>query len=86
MKSWMERSSAREDERVKRAGQREQLKLTKLSESEDIEAYLITFERMMEVYEIAKEKWTFQLAPLLTGKTQQAYPAMYSDHITNYCY
>ena len=76
MREWMERSGAREDERVKKAGKLEQLKLTKLTDSEDIEAYLTTFERMMGVYEITEDKWAFRLAPQLTGKAQQAYAAL----------
>ena len=73
MREWMERSGAREDERVKKAGK---LELTKLTDSEDIEAYLTTFERMMGVYEITEDKWAFRLAPQLTGKAQQAYAAL----------
>ena len=44
------------------------LKLTKLTEKEDIEAFLKTFERMMEAYEIDADRWAFKLAPQLTGK------------------
>jgi hypothetical protein len=84
MKNWMDRSSAREDERVRSAGRHEQLKLTKLTESEDIEAYLTTFERMMGVYGVEEDRWAFQLAPLLTGKAQQAYAAVSADEAHNY--
>ena len=48
----------------------ETVKLTRFSESDDIEAYLTTFGRMMGAYEIAKERWPFNLAPQLTGKAQ----------------
>ena len=46
---------------VTRVVQKEaELKLTKLMDADDIEAYLTTFERMMGAYEIEK---TFRLAP-----------------------
>ena len=45
------------------------LKLTCLSDH-DIEAYLMTFERMMRVYEVDRAQWVFKLAPQLTGKAQ----------------
>ena len=49
------------------------LKLTKLTETENIESYLTTFERMMHVYNVDEEQWAFKLAPQLAGKAQQAY-------------
>ena len=52
------------------------VKLTKLGATDDVEAYLTTFERMMVVYEVPKERWAFMLAPQLTGKAQQAFAAM----------
>ena len=52
------------------------MKLTKLIESNDVEAYLTTFERMMETYQVEKAKWAYLLAPQLTDKAQQAYAAM----------
>ena len=79
MREWMERSNDMENKRVNKASQYSQLKLTKLTESEDIEAYLTTFERMMGVYEVTEDRWVFQLAPLLTGKAQQAYAALSVD-------
>ena len=41
-----------------------------------MEAYLTTFERMMEAFQVDKAKWAYLLAPQLTGKAQQAYAAM----------
>ena len=41
--------------------------LSRLTEEDDIEAYLTTFERMMEGYSIEKGKWSYRLAPNLTG-------------------
>ena len=52
------------------------LKLTKLSDADDIEAYLTTSEHMMYAYKIPKERWVYKLAPQLTGRAQQAYVAM----------
>ena len=37
----------------------------KMTESDDIVAYLTTFERLMVSYEIKKEKWAFKLGPRL---------------------
>ena len=60
------------------------LKLTKLGEGDDIEAYLTTFERIMEAHEVRRERWSYQLAPQLTGKAQQAYAALPPDEAKNY--
>ena len=61
-----------------------ELKLTKLSNSDDIEAYLTTFERMMGVFEVDRAKWAFKLAPQLTGRAQQAYAAMAATDAGDY--
>ena len=53
-----------------------QVKLVPLTEQDDIEAYLITFERVMQAYDIPNEQWTYYLAPQLTGKAQQAFAAL----------
>ena len=47
------------------------MKLTKLTERDDIKAYLTTFERMMVSYEIKPDRWVFKLAPQLTRKLMQ---------------
>ena len=60
------------------------LKLTKLTESEDIESYLKTFERMMEAYEVEEDRWAFKLAPQLTGKSQQAYASLSAHQAAQY--
>ena len=44
------------------------VKLVPLSVKDDIEAYLVTFERIMVAHEIHKDQWPHQLAPQLTGK------------------
>ena len=48
----------------------EETKMTSLTEKDDLEAYLTTFEQMVEGYEIGKEKWDYKLAPQLIGKAQ----------------
>ena len=65
-------------------GPKDSLKLTKLTDGEDIEAFLKIFERLMEAYEIPKERWAYRLAPQLTGKAQQAYAAVSSDSARKY--
>ena len=65
-------------------GPKDSLKLTKLTDGEDIEAFLKTFERLMEAYEVPKEHWAYRLAPQLTGKAQQAYAAVSSDSAKKY--
>ena len=64
--------------------QTEFIKLTRLGENDDVEAYLTTFERIMEVNEVGRERWPFQLAPQLTGKAQQAYAALNPDDAKDY--
>lgn len=84
MREWMERSQVREGERVPRDEDRDHLRLTELTESEDIEAFLTTFERMMQVYEVREDRWAFKLAPQLTGRAQQAYAALNADDAAKY--
>ena len=59
-----------------RAEKDRDVRVAKLTEEDDIEAYLTTFERLMTVYEIPEERWVFKLAPQLVGKAQQAYAAL----------
>ena len=59
----------------------DQLKLTKLLEREDVEAYLTTFQRMMTAYKIGEDR---KLPPQLTGKALQAYAALSTDLADNY--
>ena len=47
-------------------------KLVPLSEKNDIEAYLVTFKRIMGAHEITRDQWPYHLAPQLTGKAQLA--------------
>ena len=66
------------------AGESDSLKLTKLHEKDDVEAYLTTFERLMAAYEVPKKKWSYKLAPQLTGKAQQAFAAMTPEEASSY--
>ena len=61
-----------------------EIKITKLTEADDIEAYLTTFECLMQVYEVPQERWVFKLAPQLVGKAQQAYAALSSNDAKGY--
>jgi len=47
----------------------ESLKLTKLTEADDIEAFLTTFGRAVEAHGADRDKRAAILAPQLTGKT-----------------
>ena len=51
-------------------------RLARLEDSDDIEHYLLTFERLAEVYQWPKEDWAIHLIPLLTGKARSAFVAM----------
>ncbi len=51
-------------------------KLEKLSDSDDVEHFLITFERIAAACRWPKEEWAFHLIPLLTGKARAAYVHM----------
>ena len=72
------------EQSISRRTDTDSLKLTKLGEGDDIEVYLTTFERIMEAHEVRRERWSYQLAPQLTGKAQQAYAALPPDEAKNY--
>ena len=59
-------------------------KLPKLQDSDDIEAYLYTFERHMETYKVERTYWVAQLAPLLRGMAQKAYMAVPRESSNDY--
>ena len=59
-------------------------RIPRLSDADDIEAYLTTFERLMTVDGVDKATWAVRLAPHLTGKAQQAYAAMRETEATDY--
>ena len=74
MRKLVERKEEPRKEEPRKAERSDAIKLTKLTDQDDIEAYLTVFERMMEAYEVAKPRWAFMLAPQLTGATDA------SDH------
>ena len=49
----------------------DKVKVLKLTESDDMEAYLTTFEWMMTAYEVPDGRWAFKL---LTGLIAAAHP------------
>ena len=57
-----------------------------VTDPSDIEAYLVTFERIMSAHEIRKNQWPYHLAPhaQLTGKAQLAFAAMSSTEAKDY--
>ena len=59
-------------------------KLTKLTEQDDIEAYITVFERTMTAYGVDKSRWSYMLAPQLTGKAQRAFAAMEAERSGDY--
>lgn len=58
--------------------------LARLEDTDDIEHYLLTFERLAEVYQWPKEDWAIHLIPLLTGKARSAFVAMDPVHTQSY--
>ncbi len=77
--------SGREDRAAATARSLESsVKLSKLPEADDIEAYLMTFERLMRAYEVNETRWALKLAPQLTGKAQLAYAAMDTSQAGDY--
>ena len=58
--------------------------IPRLEEDDDIEQYLITFERLAMAYRWPREDWAVFLVPYLTGKARSAYVAMNMDHATDY--
>ena len=56
----------------------------KLTEADDVEHYLTTFERVATAYKWLKEVWMVKLAPLLSGKAQAAYASMGIEECSNF--
>ncbi|KAK7913399.1 hypothetical protein WMY93_013610 [Mugilogobius chulae] len=59
-------------------------RLEKLTTEDDIEHYLITFERIAAVCRWHHRDWVFRLIPLLTGKARAAYVHMDMDEALDY--
>ena len=56
----------------------------KLTEADDIEACLTTFERLVTSEKLEQRHWAFKLTPYLTGKAQPAYAALSSEEAADY--
>ena len=52
------------------------MKFKALKDDDDIESYLITFERIMVAHKVEKERWLHYLAPQLAGRAQLAFAAL----------
>ena len=52
------------------------VKLVPLAENDDIEAYLVTFERIMAAHKVEKSRWSQYFAPQLSGRAQLAFAAL----------
>eukprot|EP00731_Ephydatia_muelleri_P003135 Em0001g3135a len=74
----------RTEVRTRRGPSEKDVQLVRLTEKDDIETYLTTFERVMEAYEIDKSRWAFKLAPYLSGKAQQAYASLSAEEAAQY--
>ena len=61
-----------------------EVKLVPLTEKDDIEAYLMTFERIMRAYQIEKWRWLQYLALQLTGKAQLVFRAILTTDAGSY--
>ena len=59
-------------------------RLEKLTENDDVEHFLITFERIAVACRWPKVDWVFRLLPLLTGKARGAYVHMDVDDAHEY--
>ena len=62
----------------------ESLKLTKLGETDNIEAFLTTLERAAEAHGVERDKRAAIVAPQLTGKTGLAYTVMSDKDARDY--
>ena len=58
---------------------RDKLVLTKLTDADDIEAFLT-----MTVYGVAEDRWAMKLAPQLTGRALESYAALSSAAASKY--
>ncbi len=59
-------------------------RLARLEDTEDIEHFLTTFERLAEVYQWPRGDWAIRLIPLLTGKARSAFVAMNPSQTQDY--
>ncbi|XP_048881447.1 uncharacterized protein LOC125748837 [Brienomyrus brachyistius] len=59
-------------------------RLQRLGETDDVEHYLVTFERIAVACQWPTTDWAVRLAPLLTGKARAAYVSMDQDDALSY--
>ncbi|XP_071941924.1 uncharacterized protein [Antedon mediterranea] len=72
----MDKQKDSEEKRLKDIMRLKEVQIAKLSDSDDIENYLTTFERIAKTYEWRKEHWVVKLIPHLTGKARAAYASL----------
>ncbi len=58
--------------------------LQKLVDSDDVEHYLTTFERIAGAYKWPTATWSLKLAPMLTGKAQAAYASLDAETASDF--
>jgi len=58
--------------------------LVKLSEQDDVGAFLQISERVMRSHEVQLEQWAAVIAPDLSGKAQEAYGALGDEECDDY--
>ena len=69
---------------VAKSGAELSVKLVALKDDDDIESYLITFERIMAAHKVGKERWPHYLAPQLAGKALLAFAALSITEVGEY--
>ena len=86
MRTQMEKLMKLVEDKTARAKPASELsvKLVPLTEKDDIEAYLVTFERIMEAHKVEKDRWSHYLAPQLSGRAQLAFAALPTADSSNY--
>ncbi|XP_071941174.1 uncharacterized protein [Antedon mediterranea] len=80
----MEKQKDSEEKRLKDIMRLKEVQIVKLSDSDDIENYLTTFERIANTYEWRKEHWVVKLIPHLTGKARAAYASLPATESNQY--
>ena len=56
----------------------------KVSEPDNIEAFLTMFKRIMATHNVEEARWAYKLAPQLAGRAQQAYAALPAEQAGTY--
>ena len=59
-------------------------RLQRMMEGEDVDTFLTIFERVIRAHEVPENQWSLALAPLLAGKTRQAYAVLDGELTVNY--